>query len=237
MPSNSPDQQFAAQQAMDIKTGKMSSSDATRGGKEMSQMSIKKLKHFLKLKEVMTIEHKKRFLNLLKKIKEEYTGNVGGETDITNADNLQVNEDEFTSGVENKEREVVAKTFDTEGDYDSYVNQRRGIEMTPKEQQSIISYDKAKPTQRDRFFVKYENTDDFGKNKTVIVKKLKEGNQFVWTAFTKVESASEEGKPEIGSNETEIIANDNIRIIKSITFRDEIEGSDILSDFLEKLEI
>jgi len=141
----------------------------------------------------MTLEQKQRVLKALRSLKEEYTGNVGGETDIANADNL-VAEDEFTSGA--TERNVVAKTFDTKADFDSYVNQRRGIEMTPKEQQAILGWKQAKPTQQDRFFVKYETTDDFGNNDTTVIKKLKDGNQFTWTAFSKHETAEEEGKPE-----------------------------------------
>jgi len=141
----------------------------------------------------MTLEQKQRVLKALRSLKEEYTGNVGGETDIANADNL-VSEDEFTSGA--TERNVVAKTFDTKADFDSYVNQRRGIEMTPKEQQAILGWKQAKPTQQDRFFVQFETTDDFGNNDTTVIKKLKDGNQFTWTAFSKHETAEEEGKPE-----------------------------------------
>lgn len=217
------------------------------------------------MKECMTLEQKKRLLIALRSLKEEYTGNVGGETDIANADNL-VAEDEFTSAVK-PDRNVVAKTFDTEGDFDSYVNQRRGIEITSKEQQAILGYAKTKPTQRDRFFIRYETTDDFGNNDTTVIKKLREGNQFCWTAFTKHETAEEEGKPEGSEKEIpekgeeeipkekgnespkdlelkeqlptndEFTVNDPIRITKTSTFVDDTQGADILSDFLKKLDI
>lgn len=217
------------------------------------------------MKECMTLEQKKRLLIALRSLKEEYTGNVGGETDIANADNL-VAEDEFTAAVK-PERNVVAKTFDTEGDFDSYVNQRRGIEITPKEQQAILSYTKTKPTQNDRFFIRYETTDDFGNNDTTVIKKLREGNQFCWTAFSKHETAEEEGKPEGSEKEVpekgeeepskekgektpedlklkeqlpvnnELTVNDPIRITKTITFVDDTQGADTLSDFLKKLDI
>ena len=211
------------------------------------------------LKERMSGEQKRKLLIGLRKFKEEYTGNVGGETDIANADNLQTNENEFTSGDSRPQSKVVAKTFDTNADYDSYVNQRRGIEMTPKERQAMITelaaippqassptqttpsnsavnepsknnnettvddkiriqksttfvdetqgadilsnflaelgLSNEKPTSGDKFFVKYELTDDFGSNTTTVVKKLKEGGQFCWTAFSKYESAEEEGNP------------------------------------------
>jgi hypothetical protein len=218
-------------------------------------MNIKRLKA---LKEQMSEEQKRKLLVGLRKFKEEVTGNVGGETDITNADNLQTNENEFTSGDTAPETKVVAKTFDTNSDFDSYVNQRRGIEMTPKERQAIVTEQAAapptqatpsakptpsdkpnepssdeetiddkiriqksitftdethgseilsnflaelglsnqRPTSGDKFFMKYEVTDDFGNNTTTVIKKLKEGSQFCWTAFSKYETAEEEGKPE-----------------------------------------
>ena len=65
---------------------------------------IKKAK---KLKENMSEDQKRKLLVGLRRFKEEYTGNVGGETDIANADNL-VAEDEFTSAIK-PERNVVAK--------------------------------------------------------------------------------------------------------------------------------
>lgn len=117
--------------------------------------------------------------------KEGYAG--GGNTDITNADNLVA---------EDSERTVVAKTFDTTAPFDSYVNQHRGIEMTPKEQQAILGYRDVKPTQQDRFSVKFEKTDDFGTNDTTVIKKLKDGQQFCWTAFTTHAKAEDIGKPE-----------------------------------------
>jgi hypothetical protein len=198
----------------------------------------------------MTLEQKKRMLKVLQSLREESTGNIGGETDIAYADNL-VAEDEFTSTP--SERNVVAKVFDTNADFDTYVNQRRGLEMTPKELQAISNY-RQKPTQQDKFFIKYESTDEFGNNNTTIIKKLKDGNQFCWTAFSKNESAEEEGNPmkeamptpskpsNMPSNpqnggEAEVTVNDPIRIIKTRTFIDDNDGSNILSDFLEELDI
>lgn len=146
-----------------------------------------------KLKRTMTLEQKKRVLKSLKLLREQ-DGNIGGTTDIVNADNLQVNEDEYTARVQ-PERNAVAKTFDTEADFDSYVGQRRGIEMTQKELQAILGYRQVKPTHQDKFSVEFESTDEFGKNSTTVVKKLRDGNQFCFTAFSKHEDANEEGKP------------------------------------------
>jgi hypothetical protein len=224
-----------------------------------------KFRNILKFKKTMTLEQKQRLLKVLHSLKEEYTGNPGGETDINADGNMMVSEDEFTANT-TPERNVIAKTFDTKADFDSYVNQRRGIEMTPKEQQAIIGYQRAKPTQQDKFFAKYEKTDDFGNNTTTVIKKLKEGNQFTWTAFSKHESAEEEGKPSDeksdklkeavptpsqpstpsnkpttpstpSEDDSELTVDDPIRITKTVTFSDDSEGSKILGDFLQKLDL
>lgn len=161
---------------------------------ESRPMQVQKLRE---LKGKMTDEQKRRLLVGLRKFKEcGGTGNVGGETDIVNPDSM-VAEDEFTAATK-PEPKVVAKTFDTDADFDSYIQQRRGIEMTPKEQQAILNWRDAKPTQRDKFMVKYETTDEFGQNDTTVIKKLRDpdSGQFCWTAFSKHESAEDEGKPE-----------------------------------------
>lgn len=271
MPSKTQKQANAAKLAGAVKAGKFPQSKAGPAVKAMAKMPMKKLKHFMKVKECMTMEQKKRLLIALKALREEVTGNVGGETDIANADNL-VSEEET-------ERNVVAKTFDTQSDFDSYVNQHRGIEMTAKEQQAVLGYKNAKPTQQDKFFVKYETTDGFGNNTTTVIKKLREGNQFCFTAFSKHETAEEEGQPEGGSEggseesekeepslkefappqpakpahpapsnppqqaqqqtpeDDEVTVNDPIRITKTITFLSDVEGANILGDFLRKLDI
>jgi hypothetical protein len=228
-------------------------------------MNIQKIRE---LKPRLSDEQKKKLLVGLRKLKEQ-DGNIGGTTDIVNADNLQVAENEFTSGDTQPSPKVIAKTFDTKADFDSYVNQRRGIEMTPKEMQvlsvikeaalssmsqrpvqpspkfsqkpsprptpqqkpqpaeqeentaddtirvqksntfmddtqgadilsnflSTLELADEKPTHGDKFFIRYEITDGFGNNTTTVIKKLKEGNQFCWTAFSKYESAEEEGNP------------------------------------------
>lgn len=202
-------------------------------------MQVHKLK---KIKHKLTKEQKRKLLVGLRKLKEEYTGNVGGETDITYADNLQVSENEFTTRT-GPETNVIAKTFDTKADFDSYINQRRGLEITQKEIQSIVTelatppqdsggetevtvddtiritktitfvdeneganiladllikleLQDQKPTETTRYYIKYETTDSFGNNNSTVIKKLKEGGQFCWTAFSKYERAEEEGNPE-----------------------------------------
>ena len=225
-------------------------------------MNIKRLKA---LKEQMSEDQKRKLLVGLQRFKEN-NGNIGGTTDIVNPDNF-VAEDEFTAATK-PETNVIAKTFDTTADFDSYVNQRRGIEITPKEQQALMTERSIselapspmaarpatppKPTnqpaptpnepsgedeeevtvsdeiqiatsiefvdetqgadiladfiialglqsvqpQPSRFGVKFEQTDGFGLNDTTIIKKLRKGGKFCWTAFSKHESAKDEGNPE-----------------------------------------
>ena len=276
MPATSNKQANTAKLAGAVKAGKFPASKAGPSVKSMAQMPMKKLKHFMRMKEYMTVEQKRKLLIGLRKLKEQ-TGNIGGTTDIENADNLQVSENEFTSGDSQPSSKVIAKTFDTEADFDSYVNQRRGIEMTPKELQTVsvmtealapsvpqpqqprpqlqnpqrpkpvpspqppaetsdeeptmddkirvqksntfvdetqgadmlsnflaeLELDQEKPTHGDKFFLRFEVTDSFGNNTTTIVKKLKEGNQFCWVAFSKYETAEEEGNPNGNGGEDE----------------------------------
>lgn len=199
-------------------------------------MQIQRLRE---LKKRMSEKQKRRLLIGLRKLKDDYTGNVGGETDIAYADNFQVNEDEFTAKIP-KERKVVAKVFDTKADYDSYVNQRRGLEITVKEFESFTNYSSAKPVNADKYSVKYENTDQFSNNETTTIKKLKENGKFCWTAFTKTEPATAEKEPEQRAGDeggSEMIVDDTVRISKTIPFIDEIEGANILSDFLIELDL
>ncbi len=241
-------------------------------------IDVKHLKKLKTLKPRMSEEQKRKLLIGLRKMREEYTGNPGGETDLRNSENPLTNENEFTgtgvaSASGNSEPNVIAQTFETEADYDSYVNQRRGIEMTPKEQQAIGNFRDARPTQQDRFLVQYNQTDPFEKNSTITIKKLKDGGLFCWTAFSKYESAEDEGKPngsengsengekDKGDKETkggeetegggkekpdlkeqdpsqdEVTVGDKIRVVKSITFNNETDGADVLSNFIASLDI
>ena len=265
MPSKTTKQANTAKLAGAVKAGKFPKSKAGPAVKAMAKMPMDKLKHFMKTRESLSLEGKRKLLKALHLMREyagstDSTGNVGGETDISYADNL-VSEDEFTA-IDKPEQPPVAKTYDTKADFDSYVNQWRGIEMTSKELDAVRGFTRMKPTQQDKFFVKYENTDAFGTNSTTVIKKLREGNQFCWTAFQKYESAEEEGKPEGGEEappakespeapetpempvkeanppgQEEVTVSDKIRISKSITFDNDIKGSEILGNFLRKIKL
>lgn len=242
-----------------------------------------KILHLKEIKRQLTTEQKQRLLKSLKCIREQLNSNIGGETDIPADGNLTVSENEFTSN-EKPERHVISKKFDTTADFDSYVRLRRGIKITPREKQSIVSeilkelattpatpaipttpsnkptpspnkqqtpqkqnsqtqskstpeskpnnedddisvYDDIRvtksitfsdenaganaladfleelelmnqqPTENTDFYLKYEISDAFGINNTTVIKKLKEGNQFCWTAFSTFKSAEDTNKP------------------------------------------
>lgn len=233
--------------------------------------SSTQIKHFTKVKEFMTLSQKRRLLEVLRSVKEEYTGNIGGEVGTgLDADGPPVNEDEFTAR-EKPEANVVAQTYDTEADFNSYVRVRRGIEITPKEAEAIANFRQIRPTRQDKFSVEFKTTDAFGDNNTTVIKKLLQDNKFTWVAFSKHENATEKGKPdsekageedkggeenagtepapelpplkEIAPGQPQQTSSDSfevkdqIRVTKSITFNNDTEGSDTLTDFLQRLDI
>jgi len=198
-------------------------------------MDIRKIK---KLKPKLTSEQKKKLLVGLKNYKNN-------------------NISEYQTSISNmKERNAIAKVFDTKADFDTYTNQRRGIEITQKELQSLTTENKKiseieatvdgdtidnnsnddqdtiritksitftdeidganilsdlliklqlksqRPVEVNKYYIKYEISDDFGINNSTIIKKLKEGNQFCWTAFSKYEDPKEEGNLDDSDTDT-----------------------------------
>ena len=123
----------------------------------------------------------------------------------------------------------------------------------PQEKQAITNYQKAAPSELTDYYVKYESTDDFSNNNTTIIKKLKEGSQYCWTAFSKNESSSDRNTavkeaeepptqptPQNNNPPETPEESDNkntIEITKSLPFTSETDGSKILSEFLIKLDI
>lgn len=125
----------------------------------------------------------------------------------------------------------VAKTFNQQGNFEQYVAKFSGLELKPKEIESITNYTNAKPTKMDNFSIRYEGTDEFNNNTITVIKKLREGNNLVFTVFQTTSQQSPEGEEKDNTKGDEIVVN------KSRSFRDEIEGGKILADLLQKLEI
>ena len=203
-------------------------------------MNLSNLKKLIISKKSLTLEHKKKVIQILKEYRKTY------KSLICEDENSNIN--------------IISKKFNTNADFDSYVAQHRGLQILPKEKQTVINYKNATPIEFTDFYIKYESTDDFSNNNTTVVKKLKEGNQYCWTAFSKnqasdnnIKEADEPSSQPPVNTDGEEKSQDNgqeqpeqpepeepentIQIIKSIPFVDEMTGSKILSEFLIKLDI
>lgn len=206
------------------------------------------LKELIKNKDKLSLNEKKKLLYGLKLLKKK--------TQKENAMTLSPQEPMWISEeYSNTERNVVAKTFSVQDEFENYVNKNRGIQFTPKELDSITNFKTASPSSQDPFVVRFEKTDDFGNNQTIVIKKHRQGNQFVFTAYTKYDSmepmGSEEPDIEMGkqqkpmsqsSKKPPVMKEENemenkVIVTKTITFSDDTQGSDILADFLRKLDL
>lgn len=187
------------------------------------------------------VEHrtKKAVLNMLKELREP----------------SYINEDDSNSN-------AIAKTFNVKDNYEQYVKKHLGQPISQKELEAVDNFQEAKPTKIERTQIRYEKTDEFSNGLTVVIKKMKDNNQFSYNAFSK------HTKPETEPEQSETTpsddtssdsqssgpgapapsepptvtppTNDNkddIIISKSILFSDDIKGGAILSDFLKKLDI
>lgn len=140
-------------------------------------------------------------------------------------------EEEGDDTTNTPEANPVAKTFQQKGNFEQYIQRFSGLEIKPKEMDSITNYTKTKPTKVDKYSVRYENTDEFNNSTITVIKKLREGNDLVFTVFQSNKSPEAPGAEKPKEEEDVII------VTKSISFRDEIEGGSILSNLLQKLEI
>lgn len=133
------------------------------------------------------------------------------------------------------EQNPIAKTFKQSGKFEEYIGKFSGLELKPKEIESITNYTNAKPTKMDKFLVRYESTDDFNNNSITVIKKLREGNDLVFTTFQSSTQSDQSGGETPEKDEKS--GDDGIIVSKSRSFRTDIEGGKLLSDILQKLEI
>lgn len=195
-------------------------------------MINEKLQNIIKSRNSLDFKGKKKLIKILKEYRKSY------KSIICENDNPNLN--------------VISKKFNTQSEFNSYVAQHRGLQILPQEKQTISNYSSAKPVEMTDYMVKYESTDDFSNNNTTIIKKLKEGNQFCWTAFSKNTTSEtsvnqstqdnnlqeDDNTQQEPTNQPETKSPDNsLEVIKSIPFTDETNGAKILSEFLIKLDI
>jgi len=100
--------------------------------------------------------------------------------------------------LEEEETNPVAKKFTVQQPFERYVKRFIGQPFSPKEFEALDSYTEQKPTKIERTEIRYETTDDFQNSTTTIIKKMKDGVEFSYNAFskhTKVEPPEEEPTP------------------------------------------
>lgn len=265
MPAAIQHQSKAANISAAEKAGRFPSNDAGEATQDVAKVPMELLQKYMKMKETLTAEEKRQLLVGLKKMKSENA------MVMSPIEPMNLEEDQPS-----RERNVIAKKFAVDGEFDPYVNQQRGVQFAPKETDAIRSFQNFEtPTAIDPFMVRYEATDDFGNNTTTVVKKHRQGNAFVFTAFTKYDNANPEPEPEEkpeappaqGQGKPPLPTpggkpkspptgkpqaapampslkelsqppmNNKIMVTKTIVFSDEVQGADILADFLRKLDI
>lgn len=96
--------------------------------------------------------------------------------------------------LEEGEADVVAKEFYVEGKYEEYVKRYLGERFSEKELEAVNTFQDAKPTKIESSQIRYETTDAFKNSTTTIIKKLREGADFVYVAFIKVSKTEKPGQ-------------------------------------------
>lgn len=140
----------------------------------------------------------------------------------------------------------VAKEFTKSAVYDQYVQRFVGLPFSQREMESINNYTEVKPSKVDSNQVKYESSDQFNNNTSTIIKKLREGSQFSYTAFTKYtrnkpEESEPDSAPESPEKQNVVTPTgpqpEDVIVAKSVSFTEDSDGSKILADFLRKLDL
>jgi len=189
-------------------------------------LSSSSFKRLSALKESLVISHKKKLLEFLRK---------------KSSNNVVL----LSEG----ERKVISNQFKLSDDFEGYVNKFKGIQLTDKEAVAFDGYKSARPTNKDKFSIRYETSDGFGNNSTYVIKKLKDTasqGSFTFTAFAKHNSDEDTSSGETDlsspanpndSKSNEMPKKDEIIVTKTISFKDDNESSNILADFLNELDI
>lgn len=129
-----------------------------------------------------------------------------------------------------QEQNPIAKQFVQPGLFDQFIQRFTGLEFKPMELQSVTMFEGAKPTEQDKYHIKYEQSD-FNVNTVTVIKKLRDGANLVFTVFQTNKNQGEDEKQQDGVPETDII------VTKSRSFTSDIEGGKILADLLLKLDL
>jgi hypothetical protein len=108
---------------------------------------------------------------------------------------------ETNDGTDDKktgDQNVITKKFQVEGKFDEYVKRFLGQRFSEKELEAVSNFKEVKPKIESNL-IRYNTTDTFQNSTTTIIKKLREGSDFVYVAFTKndkPESPTDQQQPE-----------------------------------------
>ncbi len=164
MPSETPKQQRFFQAVKRAKEDPSYGSSEVR--KVADSMSSSDVEDFLKLKAELKV--KKAVLSVLKDSREPMY-------------------------LEEGETDVIVKEFNVEGKFEEYVKRFLGQRLSEKEMEAINTFQEIKPTKIENNQIRYETTDEFKNSTTTIIKKLREGADFVYVAFTKYSKTEKPG--------------------------------------------
>jgi len=89
-----------------------------------------------------------------------------------------------------KEVEAVSNTFHIKAEWAIYIKPYIGQPFSPKELEALDNFKEKKPTTVARTEIWYNTTDSFSISHTTVIKKMKDGGQFSFTAFQKQERPS-----------------------------------------------
>jgi len=216
MPAKSEKQKRFFQMIRGLQTGKISPSKVSAKMKKAAKSISAKDAHDFATGKIQK-EEKKKVLKILKEI----------------AEPMYLNEEQTNP---------IAKNFIQKDIFDDYIRKFKGNIFSSMELESINNFIDSKPTIVEKDSIKYESNDQFNNNTTTVIKKLKEGNQFVYTSFSKYTKSTQNSdeKKNIEKNPESNVVEDNkdeISITKSISFDNDIKGGEILSSFLRRLDI
>jgi hypothetical protein len=219
MPAKSEKQRRFFALVRGIQTGKIPSNKVSSKIKKVAKNISAKDAHDFAVKPIneITSEAKKRMVKILKGI----------------VDTNMLNEEEDNP---------IAKSFIINDDFDTYIKRFQSYPFSDKELEAVDNFNKFSKKSpnviNSNKEIKYDTTDEFGNNTSIVIEKLKENNQYVYTAFEKESSSNDSSSPsgennEAGKNNTK----NKITITKSILFTDDIRGGEILLQFLKNLDI
>lgn len=177
MPSHSKRQQDFFKKVHDYQTGARKPEETSRAVKKVAHsISPKDAEDFAK--SIAELKVKKAVLSVLKDCCESTLDEEFGGTEKT---------------------DVITKEFNVEGKFEEYVKRFLGQQLSEKELEAVNTFQEVKPTKIEGKQIRYETTDDFKNSTTTVIKKLREGGDFVYVAFSKTSKAETPGEQRPGA--------------------------------------